>query len=60
LFFYDILIYSKTWAEHLRHILDFVARLQREQEVHPATLALRDEITGGARGAPWSLVDGMV
>jgi hypothetical protein len=39
---------------------DFVAHLRREQEVHPATLALRDEITGGARGAPWSLVDGMV
>jgi hypothetical protein len=39
---------------------DFVTRLRREQGSDPALVALRQEITSGARGAPWSLVDGMV
>jgi hypothetical protein len=31
LFFYDILIYSQTWAEHLRHLHVVLTELRRHQ-----------------------------
>jgi hypothetical protein len=39
---------------------DFISRLRLVHNTNPALVALREEITGGARGATWSLVDGMV
>ena len=39
---------------------DFVDRLRLAQRQDPALAALRDEIAAGTRGAPWSLLDGMV
>ena len=39
---------------------DFVDRLRRAQDEDPGLVALRDEVAAGTRGAPWSLVDGMV
>jgi hypothetical protein len=39
---------------------DFITRLRQHQGSDPALMALRQEITSGARGAPWSLVDGMI
>ena len=39
---------------------DFVDRLRHAQRQEPALVALRDELAAGTRGAPWSLLDGMV
>jgi hypothetical protein len=39
---------------------DFITRLRQEQDADPALGALREEIRGGACGAPWALVDGLV
>ncbi|WVZ59186.1 hypothetical protein U9M48_009373 [Paspalum notatum var. saurae] len=39
---------------------DFVDRLRQAQRQEPALVAIRDELAAGTRGAPWSLLDGMV
>jgi hypothetical protein len=39
---------------------DFISRLRLVHDTDPALVALREEITDGARGAAWSLVDDMV
>ena len=39
---------------------DFVTRLRQAQDTDPALVAIRDELRAGSRGAPWTLVDGMV
>ena len=39
---------------------DFIARLRQAQLSDPALVALWDDIGAGSRGAPWSVVDGMV
>ena len=39
---------------------DFVDRLRQAQLQDPALVAIRDELAAGTRGAPWSLLDGMV
>lgn len=39
---------------------DFVAHLRQAQDSDPAMVALREDITGGSRSAPWSIVNGMV
>jgi hypothetical protein len=39
---------------------DYIERLRHPQATDPALVAIRDEITTGARAAPWSLIDGMV
>jgi len=39
---------------------DFVSRLHQAQDTDPALVAIRDELREGSRGAPWTLVDGMV
>jgi hypothetical protein len=39
---------------------DYIERLRHAQAIDPALVAIRDEITTGARAAPWSLIDGMV
>jgi len=39
---------------------DFVDRLRHAQRQDPALVALKEEIAACTRGAPWSLLDGMV
>jgi hypothetical protein len=39
---------------------DFVTRLRQAHGANPALVALLQELSSGARGAPWSLVDGLV
>jgi len=39
---------------------DFVTRLRQAHGSDPALVALLQELSSGARGAPWSLVDGLV
>jgi len=39
---------------------DFLARLRQLQNTDPGLVALREEIAGGSRGAPWTIVDGLV
>jgi hypothetical protein len=39
---------------------DFIDRLHQAQLQDLALVAIRDEITAGSRGAPWSLLDDMV
>jgi len=39
---------------------DFVSRLRQAQDTDPALVAIWDELHEGSRGAPWTLVDGMV
>jgi hypothetical protein len=39
---------------------DFINRLRQAQQTDPALIALREDINTGSRGAPWSVVDGMI
>jgi len=39
---------------------DFVSSLRQAQDTDPALVAIWDELREGSRGAPWTLVDGMV
>jgi transposase InsO family protein len=39
---------------------DFLARLRQLHNTDPGLVALREEVAGGSRGAPWTIVDGMV
>ena len=39
---------------------DYIDRLRQEQAVHPALVAIRDELAAGDRAAPWALKDGMI
>jgi hypothetical protein len=39
---------------------DYIECLRHAQATDPALVAIRNEITTGARAAPWSLIDGMV
>jgi hypothetical protein len=39
---------------------DFLGRLRQAQGSDPALVALRADIDSGARGAPWTVMDGMV
>ena len=39
---------------------DFIARLRQANAGDPAMVALREDISSGARGMPWSVVDDMV
>jgi len=39
---------------------DFIDCLRQAQDVDPALLALRDEISAGQRGAPWTVIDNMI
>ena len=39
---------------------DFIDRLRQAQQTDPALVGLREDISAGSRGAPWSVVDGMI
>ena len=39
---------------------DFVDRLRQAHELEPALVVIKEAITANQRGAPWSLVDGLV
>jgi transposase InsO family protein len=39
---------------------DFIERLRQAQLTDPALVAIHDEVHAGTRGAPWTIVDGMV
>jgi hypothetical protein len=39
---------------------DYVARLRQDQQGHPESVALLDELKAGSRGAPWAIVDGLL
>jgi len=39
---------------------NFIDRLRQAQQTDPALVGLREDISAGSRGAPWSVVDGMI
>jgi hypothetical protein len=39
---------------------DYIDRLRVEQASHPASVALKDELAAGSRGAPWAVVDDLL
>jgi len=39
---------------------DFVDRLRQAQLADPALIALRDDISSGARGPPWTVAQGLL